>query len=166
MWVAINVKNNSKLNLIRNSLAKILGSNLKFFAPKIQIQKLKSNKFIYKDFFVLGNYVLIYHEDLKRKIVFNQIQYLRGIKYILNSFDCCQKEIQDFVERCTKNEDKKGYLNQNFFYLKKGNEIKFTSGPFVNFVSELIHTQKNKFIFLAGKYKILVNKNQNCISLG
>ena len=41
MWVAINVKNNSKLNLIRNSLAKILGSNLKFFAPKIQIQKLK-----------------------------------------------------------------------------------------------------------------------------
>ena len=36
MWVAINVKNNSKLNLIRNSLAKILGSNLKFLHLKFK----------------------------------------------------------------------------------------------------------------------------------
>ena len=39
------------------------------------------------------------------------------------------------------------------------------SGPFVNFVSELVDTQR-KNLFFNGKYKILVNKNQSCISTG
>ena len=36
--------------------------------------------------------------------------------------------------------------------------IKFSSGPFINFAINLIEIQKNKISVLAGKYRILVNK--------
>ena len=39
--------------------------------------------------------------------------------------------------------------------------IKFCSGPFVNFAINLIEVQKHKISVLAGKYKILVNKKKN-----
>lgn len=166
MWAVIKVKNKYNFEHLKSNLINVLNSDLKFFAPRMKIQKYKSNKFFHKDFFILGNYIILYHSNLKNSFFLNQIKYLKGIEYILNSFSIYQNEIEQFVNRCKKNEDSNGYLLQNFFDLKKGKEIRFTSGPFVNFVSKLIDTQKNKICFLAGKYKILVDKNQNCISSG
>tara|TARA_B100000886_G_C20416568_1_gene489529 strand:- start:1341 stop:1841 length:501 start_codon:yes stop_codon:yes gene_type:complete len=166
MWLVIKTKHNFSTKLLKQNLVNILGNDLKFFAPKMRILKSKSNKFFYKDFFVLGNYKIIYHPDLKKNTNINKIKYLKGIQYVLNTFNYCQGEIEKFIERCKNNEDSNGYLIQNFFELKKGNELKFMSGPFVNFVSELVDNQKKRICFLTGKYKILVNKNQSCISTG
>lgn len=166
MWLVIKTKHNCNIKLLKQNLINLLNKDLKFFAPKMKIIKLKSNKFFYKDFFVLGSYIILYHSELKKKIIVNKINYLKGIQYVLNTFNYCQDEIEKFVKRCKINEDCNGYLVQNFFEIKKGNEFKFISGPFVNFVSELIDTQKKRICFLSGKYKILINKNQNCISTG
>lgn len=166
MWLVIKIKNKCNLKMLEKDLKEVLNSNIKIFAPKIKIQKFKSNKFFFKDFYILGNYIIVNHFNFKNTQFLNKIKYLRGVHYILNTFSIYQNEIEQFVKRCRKNEDDNGYLIQNFFDLKKGKEIKFTSGPFVNFISELIDTQKNRICFLAGKYKILVQKNQNCISSG
>ena len=49
---------------------------------------------------------------------------------------------------------KNGYLVQDFFMNNLSDNIKFCSGPFVNFAINLIEVQKNKISVLAGKYKI------------
>lgn len=166
MWIVIKIKNKSNFFLLKDNLKKMLHSEIKFFTPKIKIQKFRANKFISKDLLILGNYAILYHSNFSNNFILNKVRYLRGIQYVLNNFNNCQNEIEQFVKKCKKNEDKDGYLSQNFFNLKKGTELKFTSGPFVNFISELIDTQKKRICLLAGKYKIVVQKNQNCILTG
>ena len=80
---------------------------------------------------------------------------------VLKGFELSQKEIKFFVEKCKKNENKDGYLIQDFFINNLNDKIRFCSGPFVNFAINLIEVQKSKVSVLAGKYKILVNKKNN-----
>tara|TARA_B100002019_G_C20909264_1_gene422019 strand:- start:19 stop:519 length:501 start_codon:yes stop_codon:yes gene_type:complete len=166
MWIVIKIKNKSNFGLLKDNLKNLLDSEFKFFTPKIKIQKYKANKFISKDLLILGNYAILYHSNFSSSYILNKVRYLRGIHSVLNNFNICQNEIEQFVKKCKRNEDKEGYLSQNFFNLKKGTELKFTSGPFVNFISELIYTQKKRICLLAGKYKIMVQRNQNCILTG
>ena len=163
MWLILKIKTKCNIPNLKNNLFKLLNSEAKLYSPKIAIHKFKGNKFYNKDYYILGNYILIFHTKFKDSFILNKINFLRGVHYALNGFKHCQKDIDYFVNKCKLNEDKKGYLIQNFFNLKAGNKVKFSSGPFVNFISELIDIQKNKICVLAGKYKILVNKKENCI---
>ena len=77
MWLVIKTKHNCNIKLLKQNLINLLNKDLKFFAPKMKIIKLKSNKFFYKDFFVLGSYIILYHSELKKKIIVNKINLLK-----------------------------------------------------------------------------------------
>ena len=49
--------------------------------PKIQLQKTNKNKIIVRESFLLGDYVLCYHEKFSNKNIINILKYCRGLKY-------------------------------------------------------------------------------------
>ena len=166
MWLILKIKNKCNILNLKKNLYKLLKSEAKLYSPKIQIHKRKANKFYDKDYYILGNYIIVFHARFKDNIILNKINFLKDVQYLLDGFKYYQNDINHFVNKCKTNEDAKGYLIQNFFNLEKGQKVKFSSGPFANFISELIDIQKKRICVLAGKYKILVNKNQNCILSG
>ena len=76
-----------------------------------------------------------------------------------------QNEIYKFVQRCEKYQDNLGYVNSDFFNLSEGMDIRFSKGPFVNFVSKIVEIQKKKLKMLVGNYSIYLEKKENCLSL-
>ena len=89
MWIVIKIKNKSNFFLLKDNLKKLLHSDIKFFTPKIKIQKYRANKFINKDLLILGNYAILYHSNFSNNFILNQVRYLRGIQYVLNNFNIC-----------------------------------------------------------------------------
>jgi len=165
MWLVIKLKKGLIFNLFKCGLKNLLLSDPELYSPKITRQRIKGNKFYQKDLHVLGNYIFVFHEKFKNKIYINKLNFIKGVDKVLNGFQYSQEEINSFVSKCKINEDENGYLLQEFFTNIVGNKIKFHSGPFINFVSELIDIQRNKISVLAGKYKILVDiKKKSIIS--
>ena len=161
MWTVVKIKKNYKINNLKINLKKVLMSNPKLYSPKILQQTIKGNKFYHKNYYILGNYLLIFHEKLEDKFYLNKLNFVKGIDVVLKGFEYSQKEINFFVEKCKKNENNKGYLVQDFFINNLNDKIKFCSGPFVKFAINLIEVQRNKISVLAGKYKILINRKNN-----
>lgn len=161
MWTVIKIKKNYNFNALKVNLKKLLVSSPKIYSPKILEQTIKGNKFQNKNCYILGSYLLVFHEKFKDKFYLNKLNFTKGVDIVVQGFEYSQKEINFFVEKCKKNENAKGYLIQNFLLNNLNKKIKFCSGPFINFAINLIEVQKNKISVLAGKYKILVNKKNN-----
>jgi len=161
MWVVVKIKKNCVIENLKANLKNLFSAEPVLYSPKILQQNIIGNKFKEKNHYILGNYIIIFHEKLKDKFFFNKLNFVKGIDIVLRGFEHSQNEIKFFVEKCKKNENKNGYLIQNFFVNSLSDSIKFCSGPFVNFAINLIEVQKNKISVLAGKYKILVNKKKN-----
>ena len=164
MWVVIKKKKNCMVKHLKSNLKKLFSAEPLVYSPKILQYNIIGNKFKEKNYYVLGNYILIFHERLKDTFFFNKLNFVEGVDIVLKGFKHSQQEIKFFVNRCKENENKKGYLIQDFFINNLTNNIKFCSGPFVNFAINLIEVQKHKISVLAGKYKILVNKRKNFIT--
>lgn len=163
MWLVIKLKKGSIFEIFKIGLKKTLSSEPKLYSPKITKQSIKGNKFYQKDLHVLGNYIFVFHEKFKNNFFINKLCFVKGVDTVLEGFHQSQDEINSFINKCKKNEDKNGYLLQEFFSNGIGDKIKFHSGPFINFVSELIDVQRNNISVLTGKYKILVNKKTRSI---
>ena len=67
-----------------------------------------------KSNYILGNYLLIFHEKLKDEFFSNRLSFVKGVDIVLKGFELSQKEIKFFVEKCKKNENEDGYLVQDF----------------------------------------------------
>ncbi len=165
MWVVLKIKKYSELNIIRKSLTDLLGSSPKLCNPKVKTKSISGKKNTNRDTFLLEKYVLIYHNKLSNQLYLNKISYMRGIDYCLQGFKSCQNEIYKFVQRCEKYQDNLGYVNSDFFNLSEGMDIRFSKGPFVNFVSKIVEIQKKKLKMLVGNYSIYLEKKENCLSL-
>ena len=66
-----------------------------------------------------------------------------------------------------KNVKKSGYLryvNSDFFNLSEGMDIRFSKGPFVNFVSKIVEIQK-EIKNVSRQLFNLFGKKENCLSL-
>ena len=161
MWIIVKTKKNCVIKNLKANLKKLFSIEPFIYSPKILQQNIVGNKFKEKNYYILGNYIIIFHEKLNNKFLLNNLCFTKGIDTILNGFENSQKEIKFFVDKCRENENKKGYLIQDFFMNNLSDNIKFCSGPFVNFAINLIEVQKHKISVLAGKYKILVNKKKN-----
>ena len=144
MWTIVKIKKNYNVLNLKNHLKKMLVSDPKIYSPKILQQTIKGNKFYTKNYYILGNYLLIFHEKFKNRFYLNKLNFIKGIDIVLNGFEHSQNEINFFVEKCKKNENTNGYLIQDFFLKNLRDKIKFCSGPFVNFAINLIEVQKNK----------------------
>ncbi len=163
MWLVVKLKKNYIPKIFKESLKKILVTDPDLYSPKISIQVIKGNKFYEKDQYILGNYMFVFHEKISENEFINKLSFVRGVDFVLRGFQYFQKDIDFFVNNCKKNEDKDGYLIQDYFLGTLNKKIKFHSGPFINFVSELINVQRNKISVLAGHYKILVNTKRKSI---
>ena len=158
MWTVVKINKNCNIKDLEINLNNLFADKPIIYSPKILQQIIKGNKFYNKNHYILGSYLLIFHKNLCNKFLFKKLNFIKGINIVLKGFEYSQNEIKYFVEKCKKNENKKGYLVQDFFVNGFNNKIKFSSGPFVNFVISLLEVKRNKISVLAGKYKILVNK--------
>ncbi len=159
MWTII--KFDKKYSqLLKSSLKNKIGKDLIFYSPILLIEKFKKNKLIKKEFSLLGNYLFCFHEKFEKESFLNSLKFTKGLKYFLNGYSCSQQDIEIFIKKCKECEDRKGYLNQNFFEIYKNNNYKFISGPFSQKIFKIIDFQKNKIEILLGKIKTTIKKEK------
>ena len=70
------------------------------------------------------------------------------------------EDIKKFIETCKDFENKRGYVNFSFLNVIKNNKYKFTSGPFVNKIFEVVSFQKNKIDILIGKIRTTLARKE------
>ena len=157
MWTILKI-DKKKFKLLKLDFEKKLGKELKFYNPKIKIQKFQKNN--YKDFEVdiLGNYLFCFHKSFEKKNVMSSLQYSRGLKYFLEGFTQSQREINLFINKCKNYEDDKGFLSSSFFSICFDKNYKFFSGPFTERIFKVINLQKNKIEILMGQIKTTIDR--------
>ena len=159
MWTILKF-DKKKLSFLEKDFTKKLGKDFIFYKPKLFIQKYKNNKLINREFSLLGDYLLCFHEDFKNPDIINSLKFTRGLKYFLTGHVKSQIEINDFVKKCKNAENENGYLSQNFYDLQINSRYKFTTGPFVEKIFEIINFQKNKIEILVGNVKTTIKKKE------
>ena len=159
MWTIIKFKKQN-LGLFKDDLKKKIGENVIIYQPKILIQKYKNNKLINKEFEILGDYLFCYHENFKQKSTLNKLKFIIGIKYFLNGFLEYQKDVKEFIEKCKKMENNKGYISHSLFEVNVNSKYKFFTGPFTEKIFKIINFKKNKIDILIGNLKTTINKKE------
>ena len=158
MWAILKI-DKKQLYLLKNDFEKKLKSKVKFYNPKIKIEKISKQKtkqeFRYD---LLGDYIFCFSEKFKIKTNINLLSYSRGLKYFLNGFENSQNDIEKFIKICTDAENTNGFLTQKIFELKLNKYYKFVNGPFASKVFQLIEIHKNKIEFKLGKIKSYICK--------
>jgi len=160
MWAVIKFKKDN-LALLQKDLTKKLGSEPKIYIPKIYYQYVKGNKNFEKVFFILGDYLFCSHSAFRYKKTVTLLKNCKGLKYFIPGFEIYQKEIQEFILQCTKNEDKNGYLKQTFFEISVKKDFKFLSGPFTDMIFKIINIQKSTLKILVGNIVTTMSNKKN-----
>ena len=160
MWVVAKVKIKD-LNIFKKNLTEKIGTDIKFYHPKIEYHKYFGDKVKRFEKFILENYVFCYHIKFKKTNFVNEFKFIRGLSYFLEGYNQNQSNIIKFIEFCKTFEDKKGYLTQSFFANITSKKAKFISGPFTNMIFEIIEKQKNKLKILVGNIVTTIPNNTN-----
>ena len=153
MWIIIKLKHN-QFNILKEEFKKKLNIEPKFFFPKLKLQKIKKNKLVQHITPLLGDYIFCYHHDFVNKNIIENMNYLKGLKFIFAGFKNYQKDILNFMNRCKKHEDQNGFIKQTFFNFISMHKIKFLSGPFTNIIFKIINRKKNNMQVTDGKVNI------------
>lgn len=143
MWAVLKFER-KEINSLKRDLQKKLGSSPEFYIPKIEIQNYKKNKIFNKSAFLLGDYLLCYHEKFNNAEIISSLKYCKGLKHFLLNFKNFQREIINFIKKCKNNEDEQGFIKQSFFNFENKNMFKFLSGPFVNMIFKIINQNHKK----------------------
>ncbi len=159
MWTVIKF-DKKNFNLLKEDLRKKMGEELIIYRPKILIQKYKNNKLINKEVDILGDYLFCFHKNFDQRSVINKLQFCRGLKYFLDGFKEFQADLKNFINKCKKLEDKKGYVSQSLFEITLNSRYKFSSGPFAEKIFKIINLQKNTINILIGNLKTKINKKE------
>ena len=159
MWVIAKIKKNS-LEILKKSMEEKLGDSIKFFQPKIKIQKFKKNKLISKEVDLIGDYIFCHSEKFENINTIGHLKNTKGLKYILNQYRQTQKEISDFVEKFKEFQKRKSSKNFNLYNLKINEHYKFCEGPFSQKIFKLIGIEKNLLKILIGKFSTDIKKDK------
>lgn len=157
MWTIIKFEKKN-LSFLKSDLEKRLGIDCKFYIPKLLFKRYKKNKWEKKEFNLLGDYLFCFNEKFNDSRVIKTINYIRGLKYVLQGFNQSQCEINEFIEKCKISEDSEGYISEQFYDLKINLNYKFFSGPFTNSIFKILQLQKNKIRILMGNFKTTIKK--------
>ena len=158
MWAILKI-DKKNLKTLKTDFYNKLGKDVKFYIPKIQIKKSFKKKIFTKEVSLLNDYLLCFHKDFSKKSVLTSLKYCRGLKYFLSDFFSSQKEIENFIFKCKKNETESGYIQPSFFEHKKNGSYEFISGPFASFIFNIFKENKLSMFGMMGNYKITVSKN-------
>ena len=155
MWIVILANN---VNFLNKELIKKI-SNPEIYFPKT---KLKKNK----DKNILGNYLFCYSKNFSSS---NNLLYefrnLKGLKKILFADKLSQKEISNFVDYCKSHEDESGYIQNSFFKKNILSKGKITTGPFSNYIFDIISKEKKRIKAIIGDIKFSISdNNKSCYS--
>ena len=161
MWLIVKYKPH-QISILKNSIKKILGDEVKFYYPKINIKNYNYNKRKYNfcEKNILENYLMIFHNKLKDKFFLYKIKFAKGLNSILDNYYYCQNQIALFIKFCKKHENENGYLKPSFFdkEIEFTNTGKFVSGPLKNFFFKAISNDYNKIKVLINGVNITVTK--------
>ena len=160
MWTIIKI-DSKKISTLKKEFFEKIGKDVKFYSPKLKLKRYINSKICIRENYLLGNYLLCFHEEFKKKTVLSSLQYCKGLKYFLKNFNSSQIEIENFILKCKENEDSEGYIKQSFFDFKNKNKLEFISGPFTNLIFTILEENKNYIKALIGKYNISVSKEEN-----
>ena len=67
MWVVVKTKKNCVIKNLKVNLKKIFSFEPLIYSPKILQQIVIGNKYIERNHYILGNYIIIFHEKLNDK---------------------------------------------------------------------------------------------------
>jgi len=163
MWAVLKYKKN-EYNILKQSLKDKFGNLIKFYNPKIKYTKFNSKKNKVIENYILGGYAFCFFDNFKDKKFISKLNYTKGLEYFLDGHVQEQKQIEDFVNFCKKNENIDGNLSQSFFsnLMRKKTKFRFLNGPFSNMIFEIIEKKRNKIKILLGGIKTVVeNKSSN-----
>ena len=146
MWTVIKF-DQKKIELMKRDISKKIKGATEFYTPKMLIQYYYKNKLVNKEVNLLGDYLFCFNINFRNQNYREAIKFSRGLKCLLEGQGFLSDDIKKFVEMCKNFENKKGYVNFSFLNLIKNNKYRFTSGPFVNKIFEIINFQKIKLIF-------------------
>jgi len=153
MWIIIKFKQNQFYTL-KQEFKKKLEIEPNFFFPKLKLQKIKKNKLISYVSPLLGDYIFCFHPKFSNENILRNVNYLKGVKFLLNGFRNYQKDIPNFIKRCKSSEDENGYIKQTFFNFVAIDKIKFLSGPFTNIIFKFMKRQKDSMKVSDGNVNI------------
>lgn len=157
MWAIIKI-DKKKINFFKEDFIKFFDSNFKIYTPKIKIKNIKKNNLKFsREVPILGDYIFCFHKSLASTKKLTYIKRFRGLKSFIAGHLQNQKEITHFIEKCKNNEDKDGYLIQDFFEKELNKSYEFLSGPFVNSIFKIISLQKNKLQASIGNIKTTIS---------
>ena len=160
MWIVIKYKTR-ELNILKKAMKELLNENPEYFLPQIKYSKIINKKFKFLNKTLLEGYLIFFHNKFKDEKILNSIKYTRGVSQLLNGFKNSQKEIIKFINRCKSFEDNKGFIKQDFFNRDNFVKAKFISGPFTNFVFDILSKKSDKTEIILGKYKATLSKKSN-----
>ena len=160
MWVIIKFDKKNLANLKREFFNK-LGTDVKFYLPKLKLTKFLKKKIYIKEILLLGDYLLCFHKDFSKNSILSSLKYSKGLKYFLNDFLSSQTDIERFIKKCKINEDRNGFLKATFFSFKNKNKYEFISGPFTNLILMVLKENNLSVDALIGNYRITVSKENN-----
>ena len=153
MWIIIKFKQN-QFHTLKQEFKKKLEIEPNFFFPKLKLQKIKKNKLISYASPLLGDYIFCFHPKFSNENILRNVNYLKGVKFLLNGFRNYQKDIPNFINRCRSSEDENGYIKQTFFNFVAIDKIKFLSGPFTNIIFKIMKRQKDSMKVSDGNVNI------------
>ena len=159
MWTIIKF-DKKNLNFLKLDIEKKMGSNSEFYIPKVLFKRYLKKKLVKKEFNLMGDYLFCFNEKFKDTKNLENLNYVRGLKYVLQGFKQSQNEICLFIKKCKISEDTEGYISDQFYDLKINSDYKFFSGPFTNSIFRILELQKNKIKVLMGKFETTVNKRE------
>lgn len=160
MWAIIKIDRKRFLTLKKEFFEKI-GSDVKFYNPKLKLKKYIKTKIYVKEKHLLGDYLFCFHKNFEKNNILTSLKYCKGLKYFLNNLSSSQKEIENFITRCKENEDTNGYIKQSFFVFENKSKYEFISGPFTNLIFTIFKENKFSIEAMMGKYNMTVSKKDN-----
>ena len=163
MWIVAKVKNNESKIFQQEIVKKI--KKVEFYKPSILFERYQKNKVKKITRPLLQNYIFCFHEKFSDKDNLNKLKSTKGLEIFLTGYYSGQKEIVKFINFCRKFENSNGFLKPTFFKSYVSKKAKFISGPFTNFLFELIEKQKNKIKIIIGNKTTIVPDNKNYLYL-
>ena len=159
MWTVIKI-DKKKISLLKQEIVEKIGKDVKFYAPKLKLKRYLKSRILIKENYLLGDYLLCFHKEFYKDSMLMLLKYCKGLKYLLNNFSSCQKEIENFIVKCKENEDFDGYIKQSFFSFKNKDKFEFISGPFTSLIFSILEENKNSIKAMVGNYKLSVSKEE------
>tara|TARA_Y200000002_G_C22530157_1_gene599362 strand:+ start:112 stop:615 length:504 start_codon:yes stop_codon:yes gene_type:complete len=159
MWVVLKI-NKNELNTLKRELNKKLNFEYNLYIPKVYYKKNFLNKKIQskRELLLLGDYVFCFSKKFKEKRFIYLIKFCKGLKSILIGKEISQKEIIEFINKCKYHEISDGVISYSFFRVLEKQNYKFLSGPFANYLAQVIKVQKEKIDLLMGNLKVSFKK--------